>query len=32
VVSGLLMILQALVAPLPAFLITFANGLAFGAL
>jgi uncharacterized membrane protein YdjX (TVP38/TMEM64 family) len=26
------MILQALVAPLPAFLITFANGLAFGAL
>jgi len=30
VVSGLLMILQALVAPLPAFLITFANGLAFG--
>lgn len=32
VVSGLLMILQALVAPLPAFLITFANGLAFGVL
>jgi len=32
VVSGLLMILQALLAPLPAFLITFANGLAFGAL
>ena len=31
VVSALLMILQALVAPLPAFLITFANGLAFGA-
>ena len=30
VVSGLLMILQALVAHLPAFLITFANGLAFG--
>ncbi len=32
VVSGLLMILQALAAPLPAFLITFANGLAFGVL
>ncbi len=31
VVSALLMILQALAAPLPAFLITFANGLAFGA-
>lgn len=31
VVSTLLMVLQALVAPLPAFLITFANGLAFGA-
>ena len=31
-VSGLLMILQALAAPLPAFLITFANGLAFGTL
>lgn len=31
VVSALLMVLQALVAPLPAFLITFANGLAFGA-
>ena len=31
-VSSLLMILQALVAPLPAFLITFANGLAFGTL
>lgn len=30
IVSALLMILQALVAPLPAFLITFANGLAFG--
>jgi uncharacterized membrane protein YdjX (TVP38/TMEM64 family) len=30
VVSALLMILQALVAPLPAFLLTFANGLAFG--
>lgn len=28
--SALLMILQALAAPLPAFLITFANGLAFG--
>ncbi|WP_047864351.1 TVP38/TMEM64 family protein [Rubrobacter aplysinae] len=31
VVSTLLMVLQAIVAPLPAFLITFANGLAFGA-
>lgn len=31
VVSTLLMILQALVAPLPAFVLTFANGLAFGA-
>ncbi len=30
VVSALLMVLQGLVAPLPAFLITFANGLAFG--
>jgi uncharacterized membrane protein YdjX (TVP38/TMEM64 family) len=30
VVSTLLMILQAIAAPLPAFLITFANGLAFG--
>ena len=30
-VSTLLMVLQAIVAPLPAFLITFANGLAFGA-
>ncbi len=30
VVSALLMILQALVAPLPAFVLTFANGLAFG--
>lgn len=30
VVSALLMVLQALVAPLPAFLLTFANGLAFG--
>lgn len=31
VVSALLMVLQALVAPLPAFLLAFANGLAFGA-
>lgn len=31
VVSASLMVLQALAAPLPAFLITFANGLAFGA-
>jgi uncharacterized membrane protein YdjX (TVP38/TMEM64 family) len=31
IVSTLLMVLQAIVAPLPAFLITFANGLAFGA-
>lgn len=31
VVSVGLMILQAVAAPLPAFLITFANGLAFGA-
>ncbi len=31
VVSTLLMVLQALLAPLPAFLLTFANGLAFGA-
>jgi uncharacterized membrane protein YdjX (TVP38/TMEM64 family) len=30
VVSALLMVLQALAAPLPAFLVTFANGLAFG--
>ncbi|MDQ3603758.1 MAG: TVP38/TMEM64 family protein [Actinomycetota bacterium] len=30
IVSALLMILQALVAPLPAFVLTFANGLAFG--
>ena len=30
VASSLLMVLQALVAPLPSFLITFANGLAFG--
>ena len=30
VVSCLLMVLQALVAPVPSFLITFANGLAFG--
>lgn len=31
VISASLMVLQALAAPLPAFLITFANGLAFGA-
>ncbi len=31
IVSPLLMILQALAAPLPAFVIGFANGLAFGA-
>jgi uncharacterized membrane protein YdjX (TVP38/TMEM64 family) len=31
VVSALMMILQALAAPLPAFLRMFANGLAFGA-
>ncbi len=30
IVSALLMVLQALVAPLPAFLLSFANGLAFG--
>jgi uncharacterized membrane protein YdjX (TVP38/TMEM64 family) len=30
IVSALLMILQALVAPLPAFVLAFANGLAFG--
>lgn len=30
VVSALLMILQALAAPLPAFILAFANGLAFG--
>jgi uncharacterized membrane protein YdjX (TVP38/TMEM64 family) len=30
VISALLMILQALVAPLPAFVLAFANGLAFG--
>lgn len=30
VVSALLMVLQGLVAPLPAFVVTFANGLAFG--
>ncbi len=30
IVSALLMILQAIAAPLPAFLLTFANGLAFG--
>jgi uncharacterized membrane protein YdjX (TVP38/TMEM64 family) len=32
VVSALLMVLQALAAPLPAFVLTFANGLAFGTL
>lgn len=32
VVSALLMVLQALAAPLPAFVLAFANGLAFGAL
>jgi len=31
VVSALLMVLQALAAPLPAFVLAFANGLAFGA-
>ncbi len=31
VISSALMLLQALVSPLPAFLLTFANGLAFGA-
>ncbi len=31
IVSALLMVLQALMLPLPAFVITFANGLAFGA-
>lgn len=30
IVSALLMVMQALVAPLPAFLLSFANGLAFG--
>lgn len=30
VISGLLMILQSVIAPLPAFVITFANGLLFG--
>ncbi len=30
IVSALLMILQAIAAPLPAFLLAFANGLAFG--
>ncbi len=30
VISALLMVLQALAAPLPAFVLTFANGLAFG--
>ncbi len=30
IVSALLMVLQALIAPLPAFVLTFANGLAFG--
>ncbi|TCJ16867.1 TVP38/TMEM64 family protein [Rubrobacter taiwanensis] len=32
IISALIMILQAVFAPLPAFVITFANGLAFGAL
>jgi len=32
IVSALLMIFQAIAAPLPAFLIAFANGLAFGTL
>lgn len=31
VVSGLLMVFQSVAAPLPAFVITFANGLLFGA-
>ncbi|MFQ5912946.1 MAG: TVP38/TMEM64 family protein [Nitrospinota bacterium] len=31
VASGLLMVLQAIIAPLPAFLITMANGMLFGA-
>lgn len=31
VVSGLLMVFQSVIAPLPAFVITFANGLLFGA-
>jgi uncharacterized membrane protein YdjX (TVP38/TMEM64 family) len=30
VVSAALMVLQAVIAPLPAFVVTFANGLAFG--
>ena len=30
VVSAILMIFQSVIAPLPAFLITFANGLLFG--
>lgn len=30
-ISALLMVLQSLIAPLPAFLLAFANGLAFGA-
>lgn len=30
VISALLMVLQSLIAPLPAFLLAFANGLAFG--
>jgi uncharacterized membrane protein YdjX (TVP38/TMEM64 family) len=30
VISGLLMVFQSVVAPLPAFVITFANGLLFG--
>lgn len=32
VISALLMVLQSLIAPLPAFLLAFANGLAFGTL
>lgn len=32
VVSGALMVLQSIAAPLPAFVITFANGMLFGAL
>lgn len=30
IVSGLLMVFQSIIAPLPAFVITFANGLVFG--
>ncbi len=32
VISGALMVLQSIAAPLPAFVVTFANGLLFGAL